>query len=222
MKLFIAVTAYNHQVYGECSESLLKNCISLMQSGHTVVPYYNNDLYIDRSRNLCAHLFLDTDCSDMVFVDADLAFDDDAILKLIKYDWDIVAGAYPYKKTQPEYPVTLWFNEKMNCKDEETGLVTCDRVPTGLMRIQRAVFEKMKEGMTPDERGIYPFFKTGMVYPDDPNWYGEDTYFCKRWREMGGELWVEPRITFTHYGVQGFTGNYHEYLMGRRVNHDFK
>jgi hypothetical protein len=187
-----------------------------MSAGHTVIPYYNNDLYIDRSRNLCAHLFLETDCSDLIFVDADLSFDDDAILKLLAHDRDIVAGAYPYKKSQQEYSVTLWFDEQKNCKDEETGLVTCDRIPAGLMRIQRRVFDRMKEGLLPDEREIYPFFQTGMVCGDG-QWYGEDAFFCKRWRDMGGVLWIEPRINFTHYGIQGFQGNYHEYLMGRRV-----
>jgi hypothetical protein len=218
MKIFLAVTAYDHKVYGECSEAILKNCISLMQHGHTVIPYYNNDLYIDRSRNLCAHLFLETDCDSIVFVDSDLSFDDDAILKLLNHDRDIVAGAYPYKKLVEEYPVTLWFDHQMNCKDETTGLVSCERVPTGLMRVNRQVFEKMQMGMQCDERGIYPFFKTGMVYPDDPNWYGEDAYFCKRWRSMGGKIWLEPRINFIHYGINGFSGNYHEYLMGRRID----
>ena len=218
MKLFIAVTAYNHQVYGECSEALLKNCISLMQVGHQVMPYYNNDLYIDRSRNFCAHLFLGTDCSDIVFVDADLSFDDDAILKLIKHDREIVAGGYPYKKLREEYPVKLVYDHQMNCKDEKTGLVSCSSLPAGLMRIKRSVFEKMQIGMRCDERDIFPFFETGMVYPDENKWYGEDSFFCKRWRDMGGELWLEPRINFTHYGIHGFSGNYHEYLIGRRAD----
>lgn len=217
MKIFLAVTAYDHKVYGECSEAILKNCITLMLNGHTVIPHYNNDLYIDRSRNLCAHLFLGTDCTDIVFVDSDLSFDNDAILKLMRYDRDIIAGAYPYKKLREEYPAKLFFNHQMNCKDEETGLVSCNSIPTGLMRINRRVFDKMQVGMRCDERGIFPFFKTGMVYPDEHNWYGEDSYFCKEWRALGGEIWMEPRINFTHYGIHGFSGNYHEYLMGRRV-----
>lgn len=218
MKLFLAVTAYDHKVFGECADSVLKNCISLMKAGHTVVPYTNNDLYVDRSRNFCVKLFLETDCTDIVFVDSDLSFDDDAILKLVFFDRAIVAGAYPYKKFKEEYPVTLSFDNNMNCKDEETGLVSCTRIPTGLMRINRSVFEKMMPTTRKDERNIYAFFRTGMVYPDDPNWYGEDPYFCKEWVSLGGQLWLEPRINFTHYGIQGFSGNYHNYLMGREIH----
>jgi predicted O-methyltransferase YrrM len=34
---------------------------------------------------------------------------------------------------------------------------------------------------------------------------------------MGGEIFIEPKITITHYGSQEYKGNYHEYLMARSV-----
>ena len=43
---------------------------------------------------------------------------------------------------------------------------------------------------------------------------GEDIYFQARYREMGGKVWLEPNVTFKHYGVKGWEGNYHEYLLG--------
>jgi hypothetical protein len=220
MNIFLAVTLPpDGKEHGKCSMSILKNCIALMRNGHTVVPYSNSDLYIDRSRNLCINLFLDSECSDVVFVDTDLEFDDDAILKLIKFDKDIVAGAYRYKKETVEFPITLDFSRNNNCKEEETGLVFAKRAPTGLMRINRNVFGEMVSHykMVPDERGIYPFFETGMVFENDNNWYGEDSAFCKKWVEMGGEIFVEPRINFTHIGTSEFSGNYHEYLLGRSI-----
>lgn len=215
----MAITQYEDKIYGKCSESILKNCLSLMKENHTVMPYYNSDLYIDRSRNFCVNLFLDSNCSDIVFVDADLKFDDDAILKLIKYDKDIVCGAYRYKKIEVEYTAILDFSRNNNCKEESTGLVYAIKAPTGLMRINKNVFKKMitHYGMKADERGIYPFFETGIRFKNDNNWYGEDTFFCKKWTEMNGEIFVEPSITFTHLGTQEFEGNFHEFLMGRRV-----
>lgn len=190
-----------------------------MNAGHTVKPYYGSDLYIDRSRNICAELFLKSDCDRMVFIDSDLEFDDDAILKLIKYDKPLIAGIYRYKKDLEEYTTTLDFSIENNCKDEETGLVYVERAPTGLMNIERKVFEDMKDyyHMIPDERGIYSYFDTGIRFKDDNNWYGEDTYFCKRYSEMGGVIMAEPRITFTHIGTKEYKGNFHEFLMGRKV-----
>ena len=219
MKIFFGITLYNDQIHGKCSESILKNSLRLMNAGHTVMPCYNSDLYIDRSRNMLVHLFLKSDCDRLVFIDSDLEFDDDAVEKIVKYDKPIVAGSYRYKKDAVEFTSILDFSRDRNCKEEETGLVYVERAPTGLMSIKREVFDSMVAhyNMIADERHIYPFFDTGMRFEGDPNWWGEDSYFCKRFIDMGGVIMVEPRITFTHIGTKEYKGNLHEYLMGRAV-----
>lgn len=224
MKVFLAITAYDHKVFDVCSKSVTTNIINLMQNGIEVMhPYYHNDLYIDRARNICAHIFKDLakseGATDLVFIDSDLEFDHDAIFKLLQHDKDIVAGAYPYKKEEAEYPITLKWDENNNCKERDSSLVMVERAPTGLMRIRREVFDILAEDLTPDERDILPYFATGQVFLDegDINWYGEDTAFITRWTKKGGEVFVEPNINFNHLGIQKFGGNYHEYLMGRSI-----
>jgi hypothetical protein len=46
---------------------------------------------------------------------------------------------------------------------------------------------------------------------------GEDIYFQKRYKEMGGKIWCEPDITMGHFGVKEWRGNYHEFLLNTRV-----
>ena len=50
--------------------------------------------------------------------------------------------------------------------------------------------------------------------------YGEDAYFCRKMREIGIKLWIDPNITIIHYGVQGYPGNYHEHLLGEKAKAD--
>jgi hypothetical protein len=219
MKLFLAVTCYDAKVHAKCSESILKNCLNLIQHGNSVIVHYHNELYIDRARNFCADLFLGTDCSDMVFIDSDMYFDDDAILKLFKHDKDVVAGVYRLKKESYEFPVVLDFSHENNCKEEATGLVYAKSVPTGLLRISRKALEKLVKhyDMKSDDSGLYQFFKTGLAFTDSNAWYGEDNYFCRLWRDSGGEIFIQPDINITHLGNKEFKGNYHEYLLDRRV-----
>lgn len=219
MKLFLATTLCDSKEYGDCAQSVLENTVSLMQAGHTVVHYPASELYIDHSRNFCVKLFMETDADAIVFIDSDLQFDNDAILKLIKYDKEIVAGSYRYKKDDIEFTAILDFSRENNCKEEETGLVYVESAPTGLMKISRSVFEKMGAHykLKPDSNGIVHFFDTGMRLPGD-EWWGEDSYFCKRWRDMGETMYVEPRINFTHIGIKRYTGNLHEYLLSRSVD----
>jgi hypothetical protein len=156
----------------------------------------------------------------MVFVDSDLQFDEDAILKLIQYDKPIVAGSYRLKQENEQYPVVLDFSHDNNCKEESTGLVYVNSIPTGLMRIQRRVFEELIKNyhMKCDDAGLYPFFRTGTVFPDSNSWFGEDSYFCKIWMDMGKEMFVCPDINMIHIGNKEYKGNYHEYLLGLRVD----
>lgn len=219
--IFLAVIAYEGKVVSDCAESLLHNTHVLRSHGYNVTPYFHNgDCYIARARNLCVEVFLQSDCTDLIFIDADVAFDKDAILKLMKHDKGIVAGVYPYRKDQCGYPAVLRFNEANNCLDEETGLVMAESVPTGLMRISRYVFGRMIDSYqmergipaAGDKEGFYHFFDTGQLFEGDKTWYGEDTYFCKRWRNMGEDIWIEPNINFSHIGQHKFKGNYFDFL----------
>lgn len=41
---------------------------------------------------------------------------------------------------------------------------------------------------------------------------GEDYCFSKRLKDMGVQLFIYPNATISHFGVNGWTGNYHDYL----------
>lgn len=202
-------------------DSLLKATHILRDEGHEVVPYFlPGNIYLDNARNVCVHRFLESGCTDLIFIDSDVGFEPDAVSKLLVYGKDIIGGIYPLKQDGLEFPMKLHFDPVTNnCKEEETGLVYADMIPTGFMRIQRRVFDRMIEHykMTKNHQDMYQFFAVGILFEGDNTSYGEDVYFCKRWREMGGELYIEPRLTFTHTGTKTWAGNLHEYLMGRSV-----
>jgi hypothetical protein len=39
-------------------------------------------------------------------------------------------------------------------------------------------------------------------------WWGEDYFFTQRWREMGGQVWVDPNIKFTHRGSKAWEADF--------------
>lgn len=47
----------------------------------------------------------------------------------------------------------------------------------------------------------YALFDT-MI--DDGTYLSEDYTFCKRFRDSGGEIWCDPTIKLTHWGLKGF------------------
>jgi hypothetical protein len=226
-KIFIAITSYESKITTKCAEALLCNIETLKEAGHEVQTYFHSgDAYIARARNYCATIFLHTKFTDLVFIDCDVGFEKSDILKLFKHDLEVVAGVYPYRTDDPDiiggkipFPITLKFDlHTNNCLDEKTGLVSAFTVPMGFCRINRTVFKELidKGSVSEDSHNLYNFFDTGSIFNAENTWYGEDTAFCRRWREIGGEIWVEPDINFIHQGIKEYKNNLHEYLSRKK------
>jgi len=48
---------------------------------------------------------------------------------------------------------------------------------------------------------LYALFDTGIK---DGSYLSEDYMFCDRWREMGGDIWVDTRLRLSHSGYHSF------------------
>jgi hypothetical protein len=53
---------------------------------------------------------------------------------------------------------------------------------------------------------FYALFDT-MIDPVDRRYLSEDYTFCRRWQEIGGDIWLDPSISLNHYGHFCFQGN---------------
>ena len=124
-----------------------------------------NESLVTRARNVCVSYFLsDDDYTHLMFIDADVSFGSDSILKLLRADKDVISGVYPKKtymfeklpaiiKNEPE----TWYTnirEKLadyvvnfysNRAKIEKNCIRVKDAPTGFMLIKRSVFEDLKK-----------------------------------------------------------------------------
>ena len=88
---------------GMCSGEYTRSCLSInmvMNSYNVDVFYafmYNNSL-IPSARNQLASIFLSSDATHMMFIDADIKFEAMDIWKMMCADKDVIAGIYPKKQ----------------------------------------------------------------------------------------------------------------------------
>lgn len=102
-KLFVATPMYG----GMCTGFYTKACIDLQQFcdkyGIKIVFYYLfNESLITRARNYCVDEFLRSDCTHMMFIDSDIHFKEQDVIKLLSMcdsekGYDIVTAPYPKK-----------------------------------------------------------------------------------------------------------------------------
>jgi len=257
--IFIATPCFGGQIGEPYFRSMMRLAIlcNKYEIQYTVSTLANESL-ITRGRNTLTSFFMENkSATHMFFIDADIEFNPEDVLRMVAYDKPIVVGAYPKKAINwtsilgaarngelketadtieghsSNYVVNFDF-----LKDTDGGqtpqvhvsdnLVKLKDAGTGFMCIQKEVIQKMFD-KNPDlkyvndinvdqkfEPHMYALFDT-MIDPDSRRYLSEDYTFCRRWQEMGGDVWLDPRTALNHIGHYTFRGNIRKLLTGDPV-----
>lgn len=205
-------------------KSIAQTTAALAKSGISFAYWQlPGDTYLDRARNTLANRFMESDFTDLFFIDGDIEWDVDGFAAVLRHNRPIVGGTYRMKNDADRYAGSICANDdKTPVVDPETGLIRAVGVPTGFMKIKKAVFKGLSlwsemrsykdKGADPTDpdRDWFDFFGT---HYEDGFRFGDDMAFCRRCLKMGIEMWIEPRVTLTHHGFQGWKGNFHDYLL---------
>ena len=219
-KIMLGLPTYDFKVTAKLAISLASFCTRAMQHGVDIqICNISGCSVVSRVRNLIAKDFLDSDCTDLMFIDSDINFEAEDIFRLMAWNSDpkkgIVAGIPVARKKGKTYISTLDTDEDENILMNYMGLVKAKRVATAFMIIRREVFEKLYEAHPEwryhDEKKvgdeITAFFDFALK---DGTYIGEDFLFCDRAREMGFEVWIDPTIKLGHMGMEEFAGAFGE------------
>lgn len=223
-RVVFATPTLDHRV---CVEYLRSYVETLGLLGVNGVPfahvYVGGDQFIAKARNLLVTKFLrdHPQATDLFFLDDDVGWPAAKVIEFLCREEDVVAGAYPQKCAGEFYPCTL-VPDAAGKLVERHGLYQAQLAPTGFMRIKRPVLERLAEQSTtylhrnPDgtEERHYAIFEAG-VHHESGEFWGEDYYFCRRWAEAGGEIWLDPDVSFTHRGNQVWRGTFRDVLNKR-------
>jgi hypothetical protein len=247
-KFFIATPCYG----GQLNEPYFRSVIKMMTffNGHQIPLAFGtiaNESLVTRARNVLVAYFLASDYTHLMFIDADIEFQTEDILKLYAHKKDVVVGAYPKKGvawdkirsnlTDPankdknlsdrdmasfgsDYAINFKFvNKEAKTIAVENGLIKLHDAGTGFMMISREAILKMVKAYPELKYNndvnianadlkdhFYALFDT-MIDPVDRRYLSEDYTFCRRWQEIGGDVWLDPSISLNHYGHFCFQGN---------------
>lgn len=216
-KIFFALPAYDFKVSLKLATSLVKFAMIAPQYGVQMqIGSICGCSVVSRARNLLARDFLDSDCTDLMFIDSDINFEPEDLIRLIAWTIDkgIVAGIPVARKKGKVFISTLDMDETGHVQMNSMGLVKANRVATAFMMVQRKVFEDMDTkmpGLEYWDENTQRTLKSFFDFKSTPEGYiGEDYLFCDRARELGHEVWIDPTIKLGHMGVEEFTGCFGE------------
>lgn len=218
--VFIALPAYDFKVSLKLAISLARFAQMAPQHGIEIqIGSICGCSVVSRARNLLAQDMLESDCTDLLFIDSDINFEPEDVLRLMAWGADpkkgIVAGVPRTRSESKVYIATLDHDGDTNdLTMNGMGLVRAKRVATAFMLVRREVFEVLArehpEWQYYDkktDRQLTAMFDFKLT---EEGYMGEDFLFCDRAREHGFEVWVDPSISLGHMGVQEYMGNFGE------------
>jgi hypothetical protein len=221
-KVRIVMPAYSGDPCEQTARFIRDGALALQRAGIELEDFdpVAGLCYIDLVRNILAKRFLDSDATDLLWVDDDVASDPESMVRICQSTRPFVAGIYP-KKTDPlSFPVTPVVSGGGMWSDSE-GLVECQMVPTGFLRINRAVFEAIKPRVPTFGNSQHgPLSAFFLCAVRDGEYWGEDVEFCRLWREAGGQIHAFVDMPFVHVdrtSGKEYAGNWGDWLRERKA-----
>lgn len=192
---------------------------------HFMVTEIGNP-YISAARSYMLRKAMDAKADIVVFIDHDLSWDKDDLVKLIDTEGDVVAGTYRFKTPEEvKYMGVIQDDEKGFPICRADGCIKATRVPAGFLKITKGAVNKFMKA--------YPELVYGPAYEPsvdlfhhgahDGAWWGEDYAFSRNWIACGGEIWLVPDLNLNHHSnSEVFPGNFHKFLMSQPGGSDAK
>jgi len=236
--IFIATPCYG----GLVTQAYMQSIIATVQyaAGRSLVmtlALLGNDALITRARNTLVSSFLnDTQSTHLLFIDADISFEPEQVIRLLEADKDIAAAMYPIKaldweiaSLRPDHSAETIEESALNyvgmplydsAAERDGDFISASYAGTGMMLIRRETIEAMIKAYPKLQYDVihsfprvkrtpktqYALFEC-MIDPETGLYLSEDFAFCHRWRALGGKIWLDTESRLTHWGAYGFAGN---------------
>ena len=240
--LFVSTPCYGGVCLAPYAESILRlQRLCATKGIQMMLDTTENESLVHRARNLAVARFMQkTQATHFLFIDADVHFDPESVVRLIESGHDIAVACYPkkcimwdqvdsgVKAGENKDPVKMGSSLVMNFKFANSpvrdGFVEVLDGPTGFMCIKREVFKKMEERypelkcvndhQNRDLEEYHACFDC-MIDPVSRRYLSEDYAFCRRWQQMDGQIFADVTTTLGHVGNIRVHGTLDERLQAK-------
>ena len=234
LHLVIGTPMYGGMCTSEYTQSLLNLSESANKSDVKLTTIFlGNESLIQRGRNTVAHHFMNLpDATHLLFIDADIKFRTEDVVRMIQADKSLIVGPVGLKG----YNWDEIRQAAVNNEDDigrTGGVFNINKLPgidmvdentpfeiehggNAFMMIRRDVFETLKPHTPiytnggrslPDGVEIYDYFRV-EINKDTNHLLSEDYFLCHSYRQLGGKVWCAPWVETGHFGSHLFNGKY--------------
>jgi hypothetical protein len=235
--IYLAAPCYGGQLNIYFVKSILALQAACRERGIGLhIELMGGDALITRARSRLAAQFLaHPQATHLLFIDSDIGFLPMNVFRLLESGKEMVAAVCPLKQidwekaraaAKAEVPdlqaasigyVVRFLPTADKSVQVENGFANVAYGGTGFLMIARGAVQRMTDAH-PELRAkmgdmadaLAPeavmLFET-MIEPETGQYLSEDYAFCRRWRDLGGEIWADVEARLTHVGHAAYTGS---------------
>jgi hypothetical protein len=237
VNLVVATPCFGGQISVLYAASLFKlqKLVHNYRDLNLKVLFKDGDALITRARASLISQFLDDPtATHLLFIDADIGFEPEQVLRLIacgaemcaavypikRIDWDKVKSAVATARPNPAAAALQYVFEvdDPNAVVERSGFVKVRYAGTGFLMIRRGALEAMcarypqlkysrDHSVDAAIASANRFALFECMIAEDGTYLSEDFAFCKRWIDIGGEIWADLSSKLNHIGPMVFRGD---------------
>jgi hypothetical protein len=209
------------------------------------ILFKDGDALITRARaNLTSQFLDDPTATHLLFIDADIGFEPEQVLRLIQCGADMCAAIYPIKRidwdkvrksieTARPNPGAAALQYVFEVDDpnavvERAGFFKVRYAGTGFLMVRRRALERLcahypqlryrrDHSLDAATASDNRFALFECMIGDDGTYLSEDFAFCRRWTDIGGEIWADLDSKLNHVGPLTFGGDLTTQFVGAGI-----
>lgn len=211
-RVVIATPVYA-DVAPEFTQSLIESLALLRERRYLATWIYEARSIVDRSRNLLVAQQLAAKADVLVQIDADTAWPAPDLVAgveaVLSGMVDVLGYPVPNRRPgvgAPDLTSPYLLPDRPVRGFTVSGMRFVEVASVGgIIIASRAAVLRLSENVVRDGRGIPEIFSFERV---EGIRLGEDVYFCRRWRDLGGKVHCLIDSTITHFGRVAYQGDF--------------
>ncbi len=205
-QVMVATPSHDGKVRVEYAYAMGESIRLCARAGVSLCPvYFPGESILPWARNELLAIAVASGVDQVIWIDADMAWEPDSIIRLLGHEVDVVG--YPCVKRTDD--------EAYNVKARPDQLVANDRglmqvlsVGTGFLRMSRSAVKALWDNSRPyntpngERRNV---FEIGIMQGEP---ISEDVMTCGKLAALGFPVHIDPSVTCSHVGSKTFTGSF--------------
>jgi hypothetical protein len=204
-KVLIATPALDGRLDVWYTNSLV-NSVRIAQENdiflHPVFMSY--DALVQRARNDLFALALYYDA--VIWIDSDLEWHPMWIMELLGSDKDVVGGTYRKKTDDAEL-----YTVKTQNLEAENGLVKVESLGLGFVKMSKKAVQDLWDASESYQIEGRECRMVCDIKIMDGQLCSEDVVVFQKLKDLGYDIWLDPRMTCVHIGTKKFYGNFEDF-----------